>query len=79
MWLKRLLKNHLPKQSSDYGSSPSGGAGSDLGVGSTPLPTGLFGQPFEEQRYNYNQRQERRKRLERQRKWRLSKDRKSHP
>lgn len=37
MWLKRLHKQ------SNYGSSPSGGAGSDLGVGSDNV-MGLHGQ-----------------------------------
>lgn len=72
MWLKRILSQ------SDYGSSPSGGAGSDMG-GSIPVFPGqasLFsGNPEDqEKRYNARKRRAKRKRLERKRKWRLSKD-----
>ena len=84
MWLKRLIENNqLPKQSNyGTGGSSSGGAGSDLGVGATPLPAlpqGLLGKGTgrKQQLDNQNKRLQKRKRMEKQRKWRLSKDQKS--
>lgn len=79
MWLQRLLKQ------SNYGTgwSQSGGAGSDIGVGSDnvinlPGQTQLFQAepPNREERYNARKRREKRKMLERRRKWRSSRDRK---
>lgn len=78
MWLQRLLN----KQGNyGTGSSPSGGAGSGAG-GSTPNFSGqaqIFQDdvPNREERYNTRKRQRKRKMLERQQKWRSSKDRQS--
>lgn len=84
MWLKRLLK-----QNNIGPGGPSGGGGGDIGVGS-PFATGdmpgqgnLFDQrgssesaaATREKLYNARKRQQKRKMLKRERKWRLSKDR----
>lgn len=79
MWLKRLLKT------SDYGSgaaTPSGGAGSDLGVAS-PNVLGLHGlNPLgeppnrEEEQLNRMRRMQKIKKMEKHRKWRSLKNRK---
>lgn len=78
MWLQRILKQ------SNYGTgwSSSGGGGSDLGVGSDNVlglgvgQGNLFSEaPNREELDNERNRREKRRRLERKRKWRLSKDR----
>lgn len=60
MWLQRILK-------ANYGTSPSGGAGSDLGVASDNV-LGLFGQgllfedlPDPNELYNQRKRRKRRR------------------
>ena len=70
MWLKRLLKLNA--------TGPAGGAGSDMG-GSIPVFEGqgsIFGgeSPNREEVYNTKKRRQKRKMLERKRKWRLSRD-----
>jgi len=85
MWLKRITQNeqnNMKQSNYGTGSSQSGGAGSDLGISSN-CPSGqgqLFAIDSEilEQDRNYNKRKQNRKKIERQRKWRLSKDRKQH-
>ena len=71
MWLKRLLKTNA--------TGPAGGAGSDYG-GSIPVFEGqgsIFGgePPNREEMYNAKKRRQKRKMLERKRKWRSSRDR----
>lgn len=70
MWLKRLLKLNS--------NSPDGGAGGGAG-GSIPVFEGqgsIFGGevPNREEVYNNRKRRQKRKMLERKRKWRLSRD-----
>ena len=73
MWLKRLLKTNA--------TGPAGGGGGDLGVAgdnvvSLPGQGSLFQAepPNREELYNARKRRQKRKMLERKRKWRLSKD-----
>lgn len=75
MWLKRLLKTNA--------TGPAGGGGGDLGVaGDNVMGIGGPGQgavvaepPSREELYNARKRRQRRKRLERKREWRSSRDR----
>lgn len=79
MWLKRLLKISA--------TGPAGGGGGDIGVaGDNVMGIGggqgsLFQDeaPNREELYNATKRRQKRKKLERKRKWRLSRDRQSFP
>jgi len=76
MWLKRILKNSA--------TGPAGGGGGDLGVaGDNVMGIGTGqGSLFQdegstrnqEERQNAQKRRQKRKKIERHRKWRLSKD-----
>ena len=75
MWLKRLLKTNA--------TGPAGGGGGDLGVAGDNVMGIGSGQgslfqvepPNREELYNARERRQKRKMLERKRKWRLSRDR----
>lgn len=78
MWLKRLLKLNQSVPAWGAGENGSMGGGMDAGGTKTfPGQGGFFAKetPNQEEWDNKTKRRRKRKMMERQRKWRLSKDR----